>query len=286
LKRNYWVAGSRTISGEVGNVKAAGDVSAFDAKISKLHIAGSLDIKNSFVRKLRVAGEVNAENTNFGDCKVAGEANIEGISKADIFVVVGDISADLLECRLLRNSTKKTGVTSKNAIEFSGSFKAETFESLYKFRLNCKYDFKNIISAAEFLYDGVLECENFYSFNTIEMKGINAENIYLYPTSASKLESLTGTYITISINNRLDKNFKLLPKTLPNSYYARLHSLPASLITISSIEGDKINIDHVKADMVSGLSVKIGDLCVIDKVEYKENIEISKKAIVNEVVKL
>jgi hypothetical protein len=51
-------------------------------------------------------------------------------------------------------------------------------------------------------------------------------------------------------------------------------------MTLISIEGDNINIDHVKADRVSGLNVKIGDLCVIDRVEYKGNIEVSEKAII------
>ncbi len=148
MRRNYWAVGSRNLSGKIGNVKAAGEVSAFDADISKLHIAGDLDIENSFVQKLRVAGEVNAENTNFGDCKVVGEAKIKGISKAETFVIVGDLSADLLECRFLRNSSKRAVMTNRNFVEFSGSFKAQTFENLYGFRLNCKYDFKNIISTA------------------------------------------------------------------------------------------------------------------------------------------
>ena len=97
---------------------------------------------------------------------------------------------------------------------------------------------------------------------------------------------VTGTNITISAARHLDKNFKSLPKSLPNSYYTRLDTLPVSLMVLSSIEGDNISIDHVKADLVSGLNVKIGDLCIIDRVEYKENIKISEKAIVSEVVKL
>ena len=286
MKRNYWIVGDRSISGKIGKVKAAGDVSAFDADIAKLHVAGNLDIVNSFVQKLRAAGEVNAEDTDFGYCKAAGDVNIKGISKADTFVIVGDLSADLLECRLLRNASKGTVRTGKNFFEFSGSFKAETFESLFAFRLNCKYDFKNIVTAAEFFYDGVLECENFYSFNVIEMEGVNAEKIHIYPSSASKLEIATGTNINISTTRGLDRVFKSLPKSLSNAYYTRLKLLPVSIMTLISIEGDNINIDHVKADRVSGLNVKIGDLCVIDRVEYKGNIEVSEKAIINEVIKL
>ncbi len=118
------------------------------------------------------------------------------------------------------------------------------------------------------------------------MEGVNAENIYLYPSSESELKMVTGTNISISTVRNLDKNFKSLPKTMPKTCYSRLESLPVSIMTVTSIEGDNISIDHVKSDFVSGINVKIGDLCVIDKVEYKENIEVSQKAIVNEVIKL
>jgi len=289
MNHNFWVIGSRTLTGDIGKVKAAGEVTAYDATINKMHIAGGLNIENSSVQKLRAAGEVNARNAKFGDCKVAGELNVKGFGKADTLVVVGDLNAELFECRILRNAPKKKNVninSESSVVEFKGFIKAEIFESLYKFRLNCTYDFKNIISTAEFFYDGILECENFYSFGVINIKGVNAENIYIYPASSSKLESITGTNIVVSRSKQLDRNFKSLPKSMPNSFYARLDPLPVSLMALSSVEGDKISLDHVKADRVSGLNVKIEDLCIIDKAEYRDKIEISEKAIVNEVIKL
>jgi hypothetical protein len=64
---------------------------------------------------------------------VAGEVNIKGISKADTFIVVGDMRADLLECRLLRSCTRRTGVTGKDAVEFSGSFKLKPLRAYIDF---------------------------------------------------------------------------------------------------------------------------------------------------------
>ena len=57
-------------------------------------------------------------------------------------------------------------------------------------------------------------------------------------------------------------------------------------MSLTSIEGDTINIEATNAELVSGMDVIIGDLCIFERVEYSNAIRISEKAIVNEVVKI
>ncbi len=55
---------------------------------------------------------------------------------------------------------------------------------------------------------------------------------------------------------------------------------------IGTIEGDEISLELVKANVVRGANVTIGDGCEIGKVEYSESIEISENAHVDYQVKI
>lgn len=55
---------------------------------------------------------------------------------------------------------------------------------------------------------------------------------------------------------------------------------------IGTIEGDDISLELVKADVVRGANIKIGDGCEIEKVEYSESLEISENAHVDCQVKI
>lgn len=288
MRRNIFALGNRSLNGSFDRILLAGDLNMEDSSVKSLYGAGDIDIRNSTIRKGRAAGNMNAANCSFGNFKAAGDVNMTGICKADFFVVVGGLRAEYLECRVLRHymiKEKKNMNGMPSVIEFKGSFKAQTFENMYPFRLNCDFDFKNIISKSELIYDGVLECERLYSFAAVKMEGVNAEFIYMKPHDDSKIESVMGTHIVISEKWRPDKEFRMIPKSVPASHYHALPELPDSIMTLSEIEGDKIHIDNVKADLVRGIDVEIGDLCVVERVEYKSGIKISDKAIVNEVIK-
>ena len=99
-------------------------------------------------------------------------------------MAVGDLRAEFLECRLLRNFTKSKrvkvgGIT--NILEWEGDLKATTFESLYSFKLSCSYEFTNIISEALLISEDELVCENLYSFGPLRAQTINGENIFILP---------------------------------------------------------------------------------------------------------
>jgi len=289
MKRNIWALGDRSISGSLDRVFAAGNLKIDKANIKKIRSAGDININNSYIDNVYVVGHINSKNSNFGDFKVVGDIEIEGVCKASTFGVTGRLKADFLECNILRNSSKGKK-TSENGtlrtVEFKGSFKAKTFENFYPFYMNCDFRFDNIISDSYLQYNGVLECERFYSFEDLHVEGVNAEFIYIRPNAKIELESIVGSQIIVSDNFKVDKEFKEIPMTLSPNSYKNLTKSKSHIISISEIEGDKIEIDHVKAEYISGIDVVIGDLCIIEKVEYKNSIKISEKAVVNKIVKL
>jgi hypothetical protein len=150
--------------------------------------------------------------------------------------------------------------------------------------MNCEFEFNNIISSTLLQYDGILECERFYSFEEVQVQGVNAEFIYIKPSKKISIESLFGSEIIISNNFKSDKEFEIMSKTMSLSTYKRGNESKNSIMSVMEIEGDKIQIEYVKADYISGIDVVIGDLCVVEKVEYKNSIKISEKAVVNEII--
>ncbi len=282
MRRNLIVMGERCIEGNYGRVMAAGALHIDNSDIRALYLAGETSIHRSAVHKFFGSGQVNADCVSFGNIKVAGQVNLQGICKGDTLIVTGDLSAEFLECRILRSSP--AGSKGKSGhFKWWGTLKAETFENLYALDLSsCDYEFKNIISSAFLSYNGEIACNNFYSFGGLCCEGINAENITVIINDDISLQSVAGSNIRISKAFQADRLFKSIPK----SFKYKNFTSDCGIVYIPSIEGDAISIEYTRSDVVSGVDVVIGDLCIIDRVEYTSSIVISEKAVVNEVVRL
>jgi len=303
--------GHRQLEGNYNCVMMAGELQANNSKIKKLYLAGEATIRRSNLGLLRCAGEVRMDDSNLGDTKIAGGLRLHGTCKGNSLVVVGDLSAEYLECRIIRNGSLKSmenkeksivalrgrpvvaasgnvhvkpaGNVTVKSIRWSGTLKAETFENHYPIDLsNCDYEFKNIISSALLTCKGELVCSNFYSFGGIQCESINAENVVIVVNENIFVQSIGGSNIRICNRFHVDSLFKSLLKSVHYSNFAS----EAGIVSIPTIEGDSICIEYTRSELVSGIDVKIGDLCIIDKVEYKSSIQVSPKAIVNELVRL
>ncbi len=293
MRRNILSFSGKTITGEIGKILATGDVNIANANVEKLTGAGDVNIENSYIADTKLAGDLTASGSSFGTFNLAGEAKFLGNCKGDTFIIIGRMEAESLEARILRNFSVISNVKiygneinhSKDSV-YKGKIKAETFENLCDFHLNFDYDFKNILSIGTLYGEGILECEELYSFGSIKVEEINAEVVYIHPDSGSKVKQVMGSDIRITKNFLMDQTFLSLPKSADNKLYRREASNPATIMELDSIEGDDIVLDHVRAKYVSGDHVIIGDRCVIDTVEYKSDIEISSWAKVKNKIKL
>ncbi|HBI74199.1 MAG TPA: hypothetical protein DEG06_08580 [Lachnospiraceae bacterium] len=93
---------------------------------------------------------------------------------------------------------------------------------------------------------------------------------------------LAGSRVMIKNEFLPDKVFQSIPKS---QTYRKIKG-EKDMVSVESIEADQIQIECTKARLVSGLDVVIGELCIIERVEYRNSIRISEKAVVNEVVKV
>lgn len=288
MRRNVWAVGDRTISGEVGRILAVGDLTICDADARSGYIVGDMNFSDSMVKKLRAVGDINADRCTFGDVKLTGDIAMKGVCKADCLAITGTLNTEYLECRVLRNSavSDKCKVNGKKPVnEFGGTIKADTLESFYPFRIKPGQEYRTIVSGKTLYFDGELECERFYGFAPVDMEGINAELVVLRPSEESRISHIMGSRIRIESGWKPDREFKAVPKTMSASDFLK-KAAPVSMMRVRQIEGDSIRLDHVRADIVSGDEIWVGDLCVIDRLEYRAAVHISPKAIVHEQVKL
>jgi len=286
MKRNLLTIGNRSIWGEYNKIMTIGELDIEDSNILKLYSIGEFSIKNSFIKKLRMIGEIKGENVSFDNVNMIGEIDLKGETKADVFVFFGNVKADYLCCRVLRNNIKKSNSKLKSNGKMLGVFKAETYENFASTNLDCEVEFKNIINKGIIFSLNSIECERLYSFGEIVVDEIFADYVYIKPYDVSKVNNINGSNIVISHKFKNNNSFKSLPKSLDFVHYKNIISKPSSIMNVNSIEGDRIRIDHINADLICGGEVIIGDLCLIDRVEYSKSIKISPKAVVNEVVKL
>jgi len=298
MRKNIVSVGSRAISGEVGKILAAGDINIVDAHVQNLNGVGDINIVNSYVAVTKIAGDIIATKSKFGMVNVAGQFLCKDVCKVDTLIAIGELEAEDLECRILRNFSGKSvqihirdykkgsKLNINSSSKFKGHIKAETFENLCDFCLNFDYQFKNVLSIDNLHSERVLECEEMYSFGILDMEGVNADTIYIHPFTESRLHQVMGSNIRITETFPMDESFKMIPKSADLKLYLKASVEPAGMMQIDSIEGDTIVLDHVKAKLVSGENVTIGDFCIIDRVEYKGSFQISQKASVKEMIQL
>jgi hypothetical protein len=284
MKHNVISFGQRAIQGDYNTVLAAGELRLQDSRIKHLCVAGQVEAVKSFLGRVHCAGEFLANEIQFTRLTVAGDSKLRGICKGDRVTIAGSVTADFLECHILCNSTgnRNTKYRQNTNNYWQGVFHTDTFENCGDLQMNFEFRAGSIISHAGLRSLNELECENFYSFSDLEAEAVNADRIFLLTRASVKVGQLTGSKVMIKRDFKADKLYKGIPK---RTTYRRQNK-PNQMIHIRTIEADQVCVEYTRAELISGDEIIIGDLCIIDRVEYRRSITISEKAVVNEVVKV
>jgi hypothetical protein len=283
MKRNVISFGDRSLNGAYGIVLSLGNTNANKSQIRYLASLGNVESVQTSFDKVKMMGNFVAEEARIGSMHIVGEVKLNGVCKGESIAVAGVLYASYLDCKVLRNDTVPNSNTGRSINQsWSGVFYAQTFENHGPLNLNFEYHFKNIISSSDLYSSREIECERFYSFSKLQTEAVNADYIFLLTAELAEVKQLTGETVVIKRSFHPDQRFHNLPKD--TSY--RKRSVDGRIAEAVVIEADRIDIEYTKSALISGKDVSIGDLCIIDRVEYSSSIEISKKAIVNEVVKL
>ena len=127
--------------------------------------------------------------------------------------------------------------------------------------------------------DGDIEAETVSVHGNIFSEGLlNAEQIEIDTKSGCAIGSIGCSKITATYTKR-----KLFPNLISVQYNGKqIRGIKVE----QTIEGDEIDIKYVTCPRVSGRTVKIGEGCEIDLLQYSESYTIDHKAKVGKIEKI
>ncbi|ASW43190.1 polymer-forming cytoskeletal protein [Clostridium isatidis] len=228
---------------------------------NKLNINGIGDI---------VAGE-------YANIEISGIANMQGDIRADSIEVdgkvkaFGNVKADEIE---INGHVTSEGKIEANFLDISGYFKGIDNASGEKLKVNGRIkskniSFKDISLVGEMFVENNCEAEDFYAEGKINIKGLlSADNIEIILQRRSNITEIGGEKLSV---RKEDKG--IFSNLFFNSRY---------ILIVEEIEADEIYLEYTKCKVVRGNNINIGEGCNIEKIEYKNKLEINEKSIVKE----
>lgn len=260
------------------DLKISGSSSVMGGEYSTVSISGAGKINgnlkcDSFAcsGSGKLLGDLEAESVrSSGSSKIEGSVQCRTASVSGSFVCGNlEVSEELHASGGIHVSGSLRG----GQMRISGSLKTE--ESIH-----CQ-DMK--VSGTCEVLSGDLNAEFFRCSGVLRVPGLlNAETVEIYPTSASRVGSIGGTNIRIT--------------TQPGSREGKGHSWAVFLsgfhvstnpgpMQVDTIEGDTVELEYTRAQVVRGTNVRIGKGCKIDRVEYSESLD-AEDGTVEEAVKV
>lgn len=242
---NIKISGSGSAAGGIydevrisGSGKVTGDV-----ECNEFHTSGSSKVEGSVKTKdFRTSGSSHiCGNLEAQDVKVSGSAHIEGNVKGDNITVSGSsrIDMDLNGGEIgISGSSNIGGSVHVESLKISGSIKI-----------------KGDCEAEEFIARGGFTIEGLLNAGRVDIEAGGFCTVK--EIGGEKIEVREASY-GLSIINKL----------------MELFTNRAIGLKTDVIEGDDIYLEHTTAKVVRGNRITIGKGCVIDSVEYKENLSV------------
>jgi len=239
-----------------------------------------------------IAGLGKLPGGNYQTVTISGSGEVQGNLRAERVTlsgstrIDGDVTTDAISASGV--SQIKGSLTVRNACfsgraSVQGSLKSETLQ------FGGALDVDGDINASTLCGDGA-----------IQAGAIKADEVELGISGASEVHVLSGKKIKVKAGERGAVSVSVSGKT-SSSVFA--HHTTMSGATISSVSqtstadageckltadeivGDDIDLDVTDARRVEGKKVRIGPGCMIDKVQYRESLDVDPKATVKEKIK-
>lgn len=223
------------------------------------------------ISDLKISGSGMIASGEYNKVSISGAGKLTGSIKCEELHVSGSAKGD-------------GGITANKEMKVSGAAKVDgdiTSENIsVSGVLKCgNVKCNDIKVSGAITSTGNIEAETVSFSGEINVCGlINAEKIFI-KTGNGKVGNIGGTEIKIlSPKNSGGVRLPILSKLLGDK--------GNHFVVEGSIEGDTIALENIKARIVTGSTVAIGDGCDIEEVQYQNEIEISPKAHVGKMVKL
>lgn len=233
----------------------------------------------------KILGENTAAGGFYNDARIVGNSVINGDLDCVTFKSTGDSKVNgNLKAESLRvtGSVSITGTMKSENVVISGNVESNGDVHSQKLVVRGGITTEGGIKGSDVNLKGYVtvkkdcESERFKADGQLMINGLlNADDIIIKTYGQSRVSEIGGDKITIGKGSNSSVaqmiKFFFVPSNFQNG-----------MLEADSIEGDEIRLTHTKAKVVRGKNVVIGDGCVIDLVEYKENLHIHGRSSVKE----
>ncbi|WP_288221824.1 hypothetical protein [uncultured Clostridium sp.] len=205
------------------------------------------------------------------------EGQYEAITIDGVGTIQGDISVKRIE---VNGKSKALGKISCNKMDVNGYcktkgiIKGKFLEVNGRVNSEKEVSFDNIKVSGELFVNGNCQCEDLYLDGRMKISGLlSGDNLDLNISKVNEIKEIGGEKVSVKKNKTI---YKLL-------FFSKERN--AKLIC-DEIEADEIYLENTYCNIVRGRNITIGDGCVLNKIEYTGEINITGKSEIKEKVYL
>ncbi|MFD3448746.1 hypothetical protein ACFDTO_29635 [Microbacteriaceae bacterium 4G12] len=229
-----------------------------------LVVNGSGNPSGGVYNKVKIRGEGTiSDHIDCTSFKTHGSSSVEGNVKTNIFDVFGEAE--------VRGALHAESSSVYGNLEVYGDAAVKKAKVRGMMHAHQKLTSEAVDVKGSLLVQGNVEVEQFVSDGSFEINGmLNVGTIQVgirYDNSTA--DEIGGEKITAR------RKFSFLPFTKKESF-----------LVARIIEGDEIDLEYTKAQLVRGNKVRIGPGCEIELVEYHEGYQNTSQSVVKEYKKI
>ena len=242
-----------------------------------LKTSGGMHISGGEYQDVRVSGALTVDGTldcetlsASGAVKVAGDLHCVGRLEASGAVkAAGSVSSGSIKTSGAlaagRGLTVQGELRSSGSVSCGGRLSADILKTSGSCQCGGDVHVREMVSSGQLTVDGGVEAERFSSSGRVEIRGLlNAEEIDLGICADNTVGDIGGSRITVR------KDWVGISFHKPR-------------LTVKSIEGDTVELELTKAEVVRGRFVRIGPGCEIARVEYTGDLTVEGGAVQEQV---
>lgn len=241
---------------------------------------------NTPLQSLRVSGSCRIPGGQYDEVHGSGSIRIEGNVTANSFETSGSVRGQgSLKTKRFRTSgsTRVDGPVEVSDGRASGSFRVDgSFRVLDQFVLSGSTHISGAVAGERVRGSGALAIGEEVALEELNWSGsvrcpglISADTIELRVHGTSEVGELAGAKIRVTVG-KIGNWARWIP--FAGAQLTRL--------TVSEVSGDDILLEATEAKAVRGDRVVIGPQCRIQRVEYRDSLEVDSDAFVAESIKL
>lgn len=243
------------------DLKTSGGMHISGGEYNDVRVSGALKVDGTLdCETLHASGAVKVA----GDLHCAGRLAASGAVKVEGSVSGGSIgsSGALVAGREL---TVQGELHTSGSVSCTGKLQADSLKTSGSCQCGGDVHVRELVSSGRLTVDGGVEAERFSSTGKVEIRGLlNAEEIDLRICADNTVGDIGGSKITVC------KDW--------NGF-----SFHKPRLTVKSIEGDTVELELTKAEVVRARFIHIGPGCEITRVEYTEDLTIEGGTVTEQV---